>query len=68
MMKIAFVAAAAFAVLTTAPLTIPVKAQGVDVQLGRDHDRDRDDHAQGAPLRLVGGLGFPAVRLKGHSA
>jgi hypothetical protein len=38
MMKIAFVAAAALAVLTTAPLTIPVKAQGVDVQLGRDRD------------------------------
>src|SRR5260370_27750930 len=38
MMKLAFVAAAALAVLTTAPLTIPVKAQGVDVQLGRDRD------------------------------
>src|SRR5258706_13241817 len=38
MMKIAFVAAAALAMLTTAPLTIPVKAQGVDVQLGRDRD------------------------------
>src|SRR5260370_2330153 len=38
MMKIAFVAAAALAVLTTAPLTIPVKAQGVDVQLWRDRD------------------------------
>jgi hypothetical protein len=38
MMKIAFVAAAALAVLTTAPLTHPVKAQGVDVQLGRDRD------------------------------
>ena len=38
MMKIAFVAAAAVAVLTTAPVTTPVKAQGVDVQLGRDRD------------------------------
>jgi hypothetical protein len=42
MMKIAFIAAAAVAVLTTAPLTIPVKAQGVDVQLGRDRDDYRD--------------------------
>jgi hypothetical protein len=40
MMKIAFIAAAAVAVLTTAPVTTPVKAQGVDVQLGRDRDRD----------------------------
>jgi hypothetical protein len=42
MMKIAFVAAAALAMLTTAPLTIPAKAQGVDVQLGRDRDRYDD--------------------------
>ena len=34
MMKIAFIATAAVAVLTTAPLTIPAKAQGVDVQSG----------------------------------
>jgi hypothetical protein len=40
MMKIAFIAAAAVAVLTTAPVITPVKAQGVDVQLGRDRDRD----------------------------
>jgi hypothetical protein len=37
--------AAAAAVLTTAPLVTPVKAQGVDVQIGRDrydrYDRDR---------------------------
>jgi len=49
MMKIAFVVAAA--VLTTAPLATPAKAQGVkmaqgvDVQIGRDrddrYDRDR---------------------------
>src|SRR5260370_36607424 len=38
MMKIAFVAAATLAVLTNSPLTIPVKAQGGDVQLGRDRD------------------------------
>jgi hypothetical protein len=49
MMKIALAATAAAAVLTTAPLVIPVKAegvrmaQGVDVQVGRDRDRyDRD--------------------------
>jgi hypothetical protein len=45
MMKIALAVAAAAAVLTTAPLVTPVKAQGVDVQIGRDrydrYDRDR---------------------------
>ena len=50
MMKIAFVLAAAAAVLTTAPLATPSKAQDlkmaqVDVQIGRDrydrYDRDR---------------------------
>ena len=51
MMKIALAVAAAAAVLTTAPLATPVKAQGVkmaqgvDVQIGRDrddrYDRDR---------------------------
>jgi hypothetical protein len=51
MMKIAFAMAAAAAVLTTAPLVTPAKAQGVkiaqgvDVQIGRDrgdrYDRDR---------------------------
>ncbi len=42
MMKIAFIAAAAVAVLTTVPATTPVKAQGVDVQIGRDRDRYDD--------------------------
>ena len=42
MIKIAFIAAAAVAVLTTAPVITPAKAQGVDVQLGRDRDRDFD--------------------------
>jgi hypothetical protein len=50
MMKIALAAAAAAAMLTTAPLVTPVKAesvkmaQGVDVQVGRDRDSryDRD--------------------------
>ena len=51
MMKIALAVAAAAAVLTTAPLATPAKAQGVkmaqgvDVQIGRDRDdryyRDR---------------------------
>ena len=51
MMKIVFVVAAAVAVLTTAPLTTPAKAQslkmaqGVDVQIGKDrydrYDRNR---------------------------
>jgi hypothetical protein len=49
MMKIAFVMAATVAVLTTAPVTTPAKAQGIDVQIGRDrydryddrYDRDR---------------------------
>jgi hypothetical protein len=38
MMKIAFIAAAAVAVLTTAPVITPAKAQGVDIQVGRDRD------------------------------
>ena len=48
MMKIALAVAAAAAVLTTAPLVTPTKAQGVktaqgvDVQVGRDRD-DRYD-------------------------
>ena len=49
MMKITLAVAAAAAVLTTAPLATPVKAQGVrmaqgvDIQVGRDRDRyDRD--------------------------
>src|ERR1700681_1997538 len=52
MMKIAFAAAAAAAVLTTAPLVTPAKAQGVkmaqgvDVQIGRDRD-DRYDRDRG---------------------
>ena len=49
MMKITLAVAATAAVLTTAPLATPAKAQGVrmaqdvDVQVGRDRDRyDRD--------------------------
>lgn len=52
MMKMALAAAAAIAVLTTAPLVTPAKAegvkmaQGVDVQIGRDRDDRyyRDDY------------------------
>jgi hypothetical protein len=56
MMKIAFVLAAATAVLTTSPPATPAKAQdlkmaqGVDVQIGRDRydrDRGRDDYRVG---------------------
>jgi hypothetical protein len=51
MMNIAFIAAAAVAVLTTVPVTTPVKAQGLDVQIGRDRDRyddrRRDDYTVG---------------------
>jgi len=49
MMKIVLAAAAAAAVLTTAPFLTPAKAQGlkmaqgVDVQIGRDRD-DRYDY------------------------
>jgi hypothetical protein len=40
MMKIALAVVAAAAVLTTTPLVTPAKAQGVDVQIGRDrYDR-----------------------------
>jgi len=64
MMKITLAVAAAAAVLTTAPLATPAKAegvkmaQGVDVQIGRDRDdqdrtgRRSHDHAQRATLRL----------------
>src|SRR4029450_12660464 len=52
MMKIAFVAAAALAMLTTAPLTIPAKAQGVDVQLGRDRDRYDDRRRNDATVGI----------------
>jgi hypothetical protein len=55
MMKLAFVAAAAVAVLTTAPVTTPANAQGVDVRIGGDrsdryddrYDRRRHDYTVG---------------------
>lgn len=42
MMKIVFSVAAAAVLLTTAPISTPSNAQGVDVQIGRDRDHDRD--------------------------
>ena len=60
MMKIAFVAAAALAVLTTAPLTIPAKAQGVDVQLGRDRD---DSYRQRRDSDATVGIGPGGVTI-----
>jgi len=38
MMKLVLSAAAVAAVLVTVPLSTPTKAQGVDVQVGRDRD------------------------------
>jgi hypothetical protein len=46
MMKIALSVAAATAVLITAPLSTPAKAQGVDVQIGRDRDYRYDNRDQ----------------------
>ncbi len=59
MIKIAFAAAAAATLLTTAVVT-SAKAQGVDVQIGRDRDdgyyRDRDyrDHRRYGSDATVG--------------
>jgi hypothetical protein len=59
MMKIAFIAAATVAVLTSAPLATPIKAEElqmaqVDVQIGRDrYDRyDRDRGRDGATVGI----------------
>src|SRR5713226_5922442 len=67
MMKIAFAVAAAAAVLTTAPLVSPAKAQGVkmaqgvDVQIGRDrydrYDRYDRDRRRGYDSDTTVGLG-----------
>ncbi|MDQ8730092.1 hypothetical protein [Bradyrhizobium sp. LHD-71] len=63
MMKIALSVAATAAVLTTAPLVTPAKAQGVkmaqvDVQIGRDrdsrYDRDRDYRRRDNRDRTIG--------------
>ena len=67
MMKIAFVVAAAAAVLTTAPLATPSKAQElkmaqVDVQIGRDRDRDRYDRDRRRDDATVG-IGPGGVRI-----
>jgi hypothetical protein len=67
MMKIALAVAAAAAVLTTAPLVTPAKAQGVkmaqgvDVQIGRDrydrYDRYDRDRRRGYDSDATVGLG-----------
>jgi hypothetical protein len=60
-MKMTFVAAAATAVLTTAPLATPTKAQdpqGVDVQIGRDRP-DRLIWPPSTPGVVVAALGNP---------
>jgi hypothetical protein len=61
MMKIALTVAAAAAVLTSAPLVTPAKAQGVkmaqvDVQIGRDRDDryDRDRRRRNGSDATVG--------------
>src|SRR5262249_59187182 len=60
MMKIAFIAATAVAVLTTAPLTAPAKAQGVDVRIGGgryDHPHDPPRHDYTVRIGPGGGGG-----------
>ena len=56
MIKIAFAVAVAAAVLMPAPLLVgttpaeaknPKMAQGIDVQIGRDRDRRRNDSGHG---------------------
>jgi hypothetical protein len=70
MMKIALAATAAAAVLTTAPLVTPAKAegvkmaQGVDVQVGRDRDRyDRDYYRDRRDRDVTVGIGPGGVRV-----
>ncbi len=64
MMKIALAVAAAAAVLTTAPLVTPAKAQGVDVQIGRDHyDRYDRDRRRGYDSDVTVGLGPGGVSI-----
>ena len=64
MMKIALAVAAAAAVLTTAPLVTPAKAQGVDVQIGRDrYDRYDRDRRRGYDSDATVGLGPGGVTI-----
>jgi hypothetical protein len=65
MMKIAFVAAAAVAVLTTAPLIAPAKAQGVDVRIGGDRYDHRYDR-RGYDYTVGVGPGGVRVGPRGH--
>ena len=77
MMKIAFVLAAAAAVLTTAPPATPANAQelkmaqGVDVQIGRDRsdrsDRyDRDRRRSDSDATVGFGPGGVTIGPRGH--
>ena len=70
MMKIALAVAAVTAVLTTAPLVTPAKAQGVkmaqgvDVQIGRDRDDRYDrDRRRGYDSDTTVGLGPGGVTI-----
>src|SRR5216683_6533807 len=70
MMKITLAVAAAAAVLTTAPLATPAKAQGVkmaqgvDVQIGRDRDDRYDrDRRRGYDSDATIGLGPGGVTI-----
>jgi hypothetical protein len=70
MMKIALAAVAAAAVLTTAPLVTPVKAEGVkmaqavDVQVGRDrYDRDYRYDRERRDSDVTVGVGPGGVRV-----
>jgi hypothetical protein len=54
MMKIAFSVVAAATVLITTPLSTPTRAQGVDVQIGRDRGYDYDQRRRYEPGTTVG--------------
>jgi hypothetical protein len=69
MLKITLAVAAAGAVLTTAPLVSPIRAEGIkmaqDVQIGRDrddrYDRDRDYRRHDSDVTV--GVGPGGVRI-----
>jgi hypothetical protein len=69
MMKITFAVATAAAVLMTAPLLTPAKAQGVkmaqgvDVQLGPDRDRYYRDDRERHDRDVTVGIGPGGVRV-----
>ena len=69
MMKITLAVAAAAAVLTTAPLATPAKAQGVkmaqgvDVQIGRDRDGPYNSGRRGYDSDTTVGVGPGGVTI-----